>query len=152
MRIPLLVLAFLLALSLPSFAGDQPKEIVGMWQVVLPAEFQAQIDEMEKTLQAKPDDEMAKAMIEGMKQAAEMKMEFTADGRAIAHMGEQTEEASWTAVAAGTNTWTLTTVDKAGTKEDVKAVIEKDVLSISDESEDPPLQFTRLASKATKKK
>jgi len=44
MRIPLLVLAFLLALSVPSFAGDQPKEIVGMWQVVLPAEFQAQID------------------------------------------------------------------------------------------------------------
>ncbi len=150
MRLPLLVLAFLLALSVPAFAGDQPKELVGMWQVVLPDMFKAQITEMEQTLKEKPDDEMAKAMIEGMKKAAEMKMEFTADGRAIAHMGEESEEAQWTAVTAGANTWTLTTVDKAGTKEDVKAVLEGDLLSISDDSGDPPLQFTRV-TKAAKK-
>ena len=152
MRLPLLVLPLLLALSVPAFAGEQPKELVGMWQVILPEAFQAQIAEMEKALEANPEDEMAKSMIAGMQEAAKMKMEFTADGRAIAYMGAETETAKWSAVSAGTATWTVTTVDTKGVTEDVKAVVEKDVLSISDKSEDPPLQFERLPAEPAKKK
>lgn len=148
---PLLLLLALVLLAVPAHAGDQqPKELVGTWQVVLPAQFKAQLDEAEKALKATPDDEMAKAMVAGMRQAAEMKMEFTADGRAIAHMGAETEEAKWSAVSTGAGTWTLTTVDKAGTNEDVKAVIKGNVLSISDDSPDPPLEFTRVEAPAKK--
>ena len=148
MRLPLLVLTLLLALSMPAFAGDQPKELVGTWQVILPAQFQVQLAQMEEALKANPEDARAKAMIEGMKKASEMKMEFTVDGRAIAHMGPDTEEAKWSAVSAGAGTWTLTTIDAKGTSEDVKAVVDKDVLTISDESQDEPLQFTRVVSGA----
>lgn len=151
MRIPLLVLTLLLALSLPAFAGDQPKELVGTWQVVLPDQFKAQLAEMEKAAAANPDDDMAKQMVEGMKQAAEMKMEFTADGRAIAHMGPESEEAKWTATSTGKGTWSLSTVDKNGTEETVKATITGDLLSISDDTPDPPLEFTRVKATPAKK-
>ena len=154
MRIPLLVLSLVLALSLPALAGDQPKELVGMWQVVLPDAFKAQLDEMKTTLEANPDDEMAKAAVAGMNQAAEMKMEFTADGRVIAHMGAETEEAKWSAKSTGKGIFALSTIDTAGTEETVKAVITGDTLTISDDTDDPPLAFTRVAaaSSGSKKK
>lgn len=151
MRLSLLVLSLVLALSLPAVAGDQPKELVGTWQVVLPELFKTQIAEMERAVEANPDDERAKAMIEGMKKASEMKMEFTADGRVIAHMGPDTDEAKWSAVPAGTNTWTLNTVDAKGISEDVKASIEGDVLTISDDTQDEPLQFTRVTAAPARK-
>lgn len=82
----------LLALALPALAADQPKEFMGVWTIVAPPEVAAQIAEAEKAVKEKPDDEMAKAMLDMLKAISSMEMEFTADAIIMRAMGEEKEK------------------------------------------------------------
>ena len=93
----LLLFTLLLALALPAFAGDQPKEFLGAWAIVPPPEMAAQIAQAEKAVEANPDDELASAMLDMMKAIGSMEMVFTKESIVMRALGEEKEKATWSA-------------------------------------------------------
>ncbi len=138
----LLLLTLLLAFALPAVAADQPKEFMGVWTIVAPPEVVAQIAEAEKTAKDKPEDEMAKAMLDMLKAVTSMEMEFSADAIIMRAMGEEKERATWSAVKNADASYTLNVKEAGGEDSPAKATIDKDVLTIHEDGAEP-LQFRR---------
>ncbi len=138
----LLLLTLLVSLALPAVAAEQPKEFIGVWAIVSPPEVAAQIAEAEKAVKEKPEDEMAKAMLEMLKAVTSMEMEFSADAIIMRAMGEEKEKATWTATKNADGSYLLTVKEAGGEDSPAKATIEKDILTIHEEG-GQPLQFKR---------
>jgi hypothetical protein len=137
-----LLFTLLLALALPAIAADQPKEFMGVWVIDAPPEVAAQIAEAEKAVKEKPDDEMAKAMLEMLKVVTSMEMEFTTDAIIMRAAGEEKERASWSATKNADGSYTLSVKEPDGKDSPAKATIKDGVLSIHEDGSEP-LKFKK---------
>ena len=137
-----LLFTLLLALAVPAVAADQPKEFLGAWMIDAPPEVAAQIAEAEKAVKEKPDDEMAKAMLEMLKAVTSMEMEFTPDAIIMRVSGEEKEKATWSATKNKDGSYTLVVKEPDGKDSPANATIKDGVLSIHEEGSQP-LQFKK---------
>ena len=97
--------------------GKPEQQIIGKWTIDLEATMAG--DPKMKDL---PDDQKAKAMEAAKAFLGNMSFEFTADGKAIAKMGDKAEESTYTVKASEGNVVTLEMKSKKDDKEKVEEV------------------------------
>ncbi len=114
----------------------------GTWGIKMGDEDKAQLDAAKAGLEANPEDAMAKAMVEMMEaMLTSMALEVTGDMMIMA-MGEEKEEASYTATAEG-DSIKVETTDAEGKKETMMVKVDGNVMTWTKEGEEKPLQWQK---------
>ncbi|MCP4867245.1 MAG: hypothetical protein GY898_00825 [Proteobacteria bacterium] len=118
--------------------GGEAGDIKGTWGISMSAEEQAQLDAAKAALEANPEDQMSKAMVEMMTAMLEsMSLTITDDTMTMA-MGENTEDVKYTMEGDA-----ITSTDAEGKSETLTVSWDGDTMVWNKEGEEKAMRWNR---------